>query len=63
MFFRGRFVSEVTLNLDSNGCPQYFQNELDSANYGIVCNDNLSEIFWECEDCNYTSKKEIKNGT
>ena len=50
----GIFRNEVTLNVDEDGIPQYFENEVEDFR-ALYFPD---EVFWECEDCEY--KKAIE---
>ncbi len=50
----GIFRNEVTLNVNEDGSPEYFDDEVSEFR-----NINLAEeIFWKCDLCDY--KKEIK---
>lgn len=50
----GIFRNEVTLNIDENNIPQYFNDEVEEFR-ALYSPD---ETFWQCENCEYKEKIE-----
>ena len=52
----GIWSNEVKLNVNKDGSPEYFEDELED--YKII-KGYPDEMFWECEECEF--KKEVKS--
>lgn len=55
MSCKGLWTNKVILNINEDGHPQYFQEEIEEYQ---TLSSYPEEKFWECEDCSY--KEEIK---
>jgi hypothetical protein len=53
----GIWRNEVKLNVNEEGSPEYFEDEL--TDYKIISGE-ADEYFWECEECDYIEKITLK---